>query len=355
MEINNEKKNKSFIGTILAHKAIFFIFIGIAIRVFMLIFYYYSHAIDPRKNWGDVGLHFKIDPNFVYPPLTIFLLRFFVIISFENILILVFWAFLLDLLTTLMFYFVIKSFNIKNKNYVFGLFLINPFIFLNNSFSLVNCGYHMTDSFFLFFFFMALIFYLKEGKYSRYLFYLFIAFSVVIKLYTLPVVGLIPLKHLFEKDWKELKIFFIASIPILFTFLIAPIFYWEGYIELYIFWNSRGESTFPLYIRVIPPIIIIGLFILFRFKKADLFEITIISIITMASFMFFSVPFIRYFQPLIFYGILKEKKFFKLKLNFKFIKREICIDNHILTFYLSIIAVFLAFLIIVFILKNPYI
>ncbi|GAG68094.1 unnamed protein product, partial [marine sediment metagenome] len=43
------------------------------------------------------------------------------------------------------------------------------------------------------------------------------------------------------------------------------------------------------------------LFLIFRLKKADPIEITFVSIVTMVSFMFFSVPFIRYFQPLIFY------------------------------------------------------
>jgi hypothetical protein len=354
MEIDKEKKSQSLIGTVLAHKAIIFIIIGIAIRVLMLIYYYYSHAIDPAKGWGDVELHFKTDVHYIYPPLTEILLRFFIILSFENLLILVFWAFLLDLLTMLMFYFVLKSFNIKNKNYAFGLFLINPFLFLNNSFSLVNCGYHMTDSFFLFFLFMALIFYPKEDNLSKYLFYLFLAFSVVIKLYTVPIIVLIPLKHLITKDWKEIKIFLITSVPVLFVFLIAPIFYWEGYLELYVFWNQKGEAKIPLYIRIIPSLIIFGFFILFKLKSSDIFEITIISIIILASFMIFSSPFIRYFQPIIFYGILKEKKFFMLKVDLRIIKREICVDNHIVTFYLSIVAVILAFIIITFIMKNPY-
>ena len=45
--------------------------------------------------------------------------------------------------------------------------------------------------------------------------------------------------------------------------------------------------------------------------------------VTLASFMIFSYPYLRWFQAAIFYGILKEREFFVINLNFKFFKGEI--------------------------------
>ena len=338
----------SFLKKIITHKALIFVCLGIVIRIFMLFYYYYTHAIDIGKSWGDVAYNYDNYTSEIYPPLTILLLFFFRTLSFGFIEVFVVWAFLLDLITTLMFYYVIKGFNIPKKNYAFGLFLINPFFFLNNSFSLLNCGYHITDAFFFFFLFMAFIFYTKKDDKSRWLFYIFLSLSISAKIYTLPVLGLFFLKFIIDKDWKELKMFLISNIVVLGVFFLLPIFFGENVIVTYLFWNARGETLLPLYIRLIPASIIVILFIIFRLKKADLFEIIIFSCVATASIMFFSNPFIRYFQPLLFYGILKYKDFFFFKINLGFIKGRITVDNHIVTLVFSILAVLLAYLLIVF-------
>lgn len=339
----------SFLKKIVTHKSLIFIFIGIVIRIFMLFYYYYTHAIDAGKSWGDVGYNYNNYTSPIYPPLTVMFMYIFQFLSFGSIEIFAFWAFLLDLLTALMFYFVIKGFNIPKRNYAFGLFLINPFFFLNNSFSWVTCGYHITDAIFFFFLFMSFIYYTKKDNRSKWLFNIFLSLSISAKIYTLPVLGFFFLKFIIEKDWKELKVFLISNIIVLGGFFILPIFFGQNIIITYLIWNSRGEALLPLYIRILPALIITILYIIFRLKKADLFEVVILSIVVTASFMFFSNPFIRYFQPLLFYGILKVKDFFSFKINLGFlIKGRISVDNHIITFVLSILAVFLAFLLIVF-------
>ena len=354
MENANESEEKSFLRIIIRNKGIIFIGIGIAIRILMLLYFYYTHSIDPGKSWGDVGYNYNNYTSSIYPPLTIMLLVFFKFISFGIIEVFAFWAFLLDISTVLMFYFVIKNFNLPKKKFAFGLFLINPFFFLNNSFSLQNCGYHITDAIFFFFLFMALIFYPKKDNRSKILFYLFLSLSIAAKIYTFPVIGFFFLKFIIEKDWKELKMFLITTISVLFLFLIVPIFFGENFLLTYLFWNARGETIVPLYIRLIPVSILIILFLLFRLKKADIFEIIIFSIVVTASIMFFSNPFVRYFQPLIFYGILKHKEFFSFKLNLGIIKGKITVDNHIITLVLSIFAVVLAYLVIILVFDLFY-
>ncbi|HEC38758.1 hypothetical protein LCGC14_0932000 [marine sediment metagenome] len=350
MENKIDKDTHSFLEKILDHKGIIFILAGIAIRIIMLSFFYYTHISDPGRSWGDVGYNFEKSTSPVYPPLSVVLLVFFREISFGSIFIFAFWAFFFDLLIMVMFYFVLKSFNIPKRKYVFGLFFINPFIFLNNSFSLENCGYHITDSFFFIFFFLALIFYSKKDVRSKYLFYLFLALSMAAKLYALPVVGFFFIKFLIEKDWDELKIFLISTVPILFLFLITPIFYWKDYLEFYFIWNLKGEVGTPLTLRIIPSIVIFGIYAVFRLKNADIFEITFFSIFVMSLFIFFSAPYIRYFQALLIFGILKPKEFFSFKLNLGFIERDVVVDNNLLVFYSSFILVGVSYLIIIFIL-----
>ena len=351
-EKNKEEKldtnAKSFIENVLNKRALILILFGIGIRLVMLIYYYYTHSINPGRSWGDISINFK--GSYYYPPLTMILLDFFKSLSFGSIEVFAFWGFLLDILTMMLFYFVLKGFKIKNIDYVFGLFLINPFLFLNNSFSLENCGYHITDAFFFFFLFMALILYTRKENWSRYLFYGFLAMSFAAKLYTFPVIGFFFLKFLIEKNWKEMKIFLISTIPIITIFLLLPVFYWENYLTLYAFWIDRGEVVLPLYIRIIPFALISGLYIIFRLRKADLLEITFVSIFVMATFMFFSSPYIRYFQALLFFGILTPKEFFNFKLNLGFIERDIDMDNNLLIFYSSFILVGVAYLIVIFIL-----
>ena len=347
MEIVNESEEKSFLRKIILKKGIILIVIGIILRISMLIYYYYTHSIDPGKSWGDVGYNYDNYTSINYPPLTIVLLFFFRLISFGSFEIFAFWAFLLDLLTVLMFYFVIKNFNIPKKNFAFGLFLINPFFFLNNSFSLANCGYHMTDAIFFFFLFMALIFYPKKDNKSKILFYIFLSLSAASKIYTIPFIGFFFLKFFIEKDWKEMKVFLLTTISVLFLFLIVPIFFGQNFLITFLFWNTRGETVVPIYIRLMPVVVLTILFLLVRLKKADLLEIIIFSTVVTASVMFFSNPFVRYFQPILFYGILKHKEFFSFNLDLGIIKGKISVDNHILTFVLSIFAVVLAYLMII--------
>ena len=152
-----------------------------------------------------------------------------------------------------------------------------------------------------------------------------------------------------------MKMFLITAISVLFLFLIVPIFFGENFLLTFLFWNTRGESFIPFYIRLIPVSILIILFLIFRFKKADLFELIIFSIAVTASVMFFSNPFVRYFQPLIFYGILiKYREYFSFKLNLGIIKGKITVDNHLITFILSIFAVALAYLVIILIFDPFY-
>ena len=346
MEKTLEKHSKSLFEKIIGNKGIIFFFMGVTARIFMLFYYYYTHMIDPHRGWGDVGLNFR-QPIF-YPPLCLGLLNFFRYLSFGSIEIFAFYAFLWDLLTSLMFYFVLKSFGIKNKNYVFGLFLINPFWFLNNSFSLINCGYHITDSFFFFFFFMALIFYPKKELRYKYLFYLFLGLSMCTKYYTLPALVFLFLKNLYDKNWKEMKIFLVTIAPLLIIFILIPFSYLDYYSKELFTWYSYG-SYVPLHIRIIPIVSIFLIFTFFRLKKSDPFEIIIVSIVAMASFMFFSYPYLRWFQSIIFYGILKKKDFFTFNLNLGVRKIEIVIDNHLLTFFLSMFGVLLSYLFILFI------
>ncbi|MFX1259702.1 MAG: hypothetical protein ACFFAN_17755 [Promethearchaeota archaeon] len=331
--------------------AFFLILIGVAARIFMLIYYYYTHIIDPLRPWGDVTQNYNRSFG-AYPIITLGLLTVFYYLSFGFFEIFVFWAFLWDLLICLMFYFVLKSFDIKNRNYAFGLFLINPFLFLNNSFSLANCGYHLTDSFFFLFFLTALIFYPKKELYAKYLFYIFLGLSMCVKYYTIPALGFFIIKCLYEKDWKELKILTICIIPLLLIFIIFPLFYLDYYYIELVAWNELG-SYVPIYVRILPFLFISILFILLRLKKTDSFEIIIISIIALGTYLFFSYPYLRWFQSIIFYGILKEKEFFRLNLNFGFIKKEINVNNHLLTFYLSFLGVMFSYLIIIFVFKNP--
>lgn len=338
-----EKKNKTY--NTLKIKANLFIMAGITARIFMLIYYYYTHSVDPQKSWGDIGNYYKA--NLTSPPLTIILLEIFRFLSFGKIEIFIFWGFFWDLITSLMIYFVLKNFQIKNKNYVFGLFLINPFYFLTNSFSLENCGYHITDAFFLFFLLMAFIFYPKKELYAKYLFYIFLGLSMCIKYYTLPASGFFFVKYIYEKNWRELKIFLICIIPLLIVFLVFPLLYFEWFYREIFRWSSI--NSLPLYLRLIPICSIFLVYTFLRLKNADSFEISIISIMATASFMIFSYPFLRWFQTLIYYGILKEKEIYTFNLNIFNKKKEFIVDNHVLTYILSIFGVFLAYIFILFV------
>ena len=117
-----EDHAQSFIERVLNKKALILILVGISIRLIMLIYYYYTHLIDPGRDWGDVSINFGGD--YGYPPLTMMLMSFFRSLSFGSVEVFAFWGFLLDILTMMLFYFVLKGFKIKNIDYVFSLFLI---------------------------------------------------------------------------------------------------------------------------------------------------------------------------------------------------------------------------------------
>lgn len=337
---------KNFLEKILEHKASILIIFGVMIRIIMLLYYYYTHTIDPGRSWGDLGNYFE--SNLTSTPFTIFFLEIFRFLSFGSIEIFAFWGFFWDMVTVLMFYFVLKSFEIKNINYAFGLFMVNPFFFLNNAFSLENCGYHITDTYFFFYLFLALIYFPKKEVYGKYLFYIFLGLSMCTKYYTLPAVVFLFLKYLIERNWKEMKVFIISIAPLLAILLIIPLFVTDWFLGTLIYWSSFGTEI-PLLVRIIPFTILALLYIFFRLRDADPFEISIVSTIVTGSFMVFSFFYLRWFQAIIFYGILKEKEFFSFNLNLGLVKREIKVDNHILTFYLSFVAVFIAYLLIVFI------
>ncbi|MFX0145739.1 MAG: hypothetical protein ACFE9C_16870, partial [Candidatus Hodarchaeota archaeon] len=80
IEEDTIKTKKNFLDFIFSKKAILLIIIGILIRIFMLIYYYYTHAINPSLGWGDVGLNFNL--SIYYPPLTTVILDSFRLISF---------------------------------------------------------------------------------------------------------------------------------------------------------------------------------------------------------------------------------------------------------------------------------
>ncbi|MFX1313903.1 MAG: hypothetical protein ACFFHD_15035 [Promethearchaeota archaeon] len=347
------EKSKSFLSivveTLLKNKAYIYIFLGLFIRVVMLFYYYYIHILDPSRDWGDLTLNFESTWG-GYPLITQLFLDLFRFLSFGFIEIMAFWGFFWDLIVCFLLYFVLKSFSIKKIYYAYGLFLLNGFFFLNNSFSIENCGYHLTDSIFFVFLFLSLIFCPKKEIYNKFLFYIFLAFSLGAKYYTLPAVGFFFIKFIIEKDWKEMKIFLISTIPILLFIIVIPTFLFPQISSGLLDWYNTGTGAIiPLFIRLIPIAIIFIVYTVVRLKSASKLEIIIISTIAMASFMIFSYPYVRWFQSIIFLGILNEKEFFTLHLNFKIIKREIKVDNHLLTFYLSFIGVILAVLFIIFV------
>ncbi|MHA1272670.1 MAG: hypothetical protein ACTSQS_04460 [Promethearchaeota archaeon] len=347
----------------------FLIFLGFFIRILMLFFYYYVNLNPDIKwgGWGDVGLNYD-DINSIftgewiwsprelaYPPLSIYLLLFLRIASFDNILIYVFYAFLIELFVVIIFYFVLKKFEIPNRNLIYAIFLLNPFYFLNYVFSASNCGYHITDSFFCLLLLLAVYYYPNESK-SK--FYLFLSLSICAKWYTLPAAILFFMKFFFEKNWNEIKkIVIYIGIPI-FIFLISPIFYLPNYLDLYRTWLETRNTALkikeiPIYIKIIPFTFLFLIYLLLRNKNADLMEITFFSIILMFSIMVWSRLFLRFLTPLIYYGHLKTNdNIFKIDLNLKLIKLKFKVGNHLLTYFLSILGCIASYAIIIFVFKT---
>ena len=339
-----------------------FIVIGISIRIIMLIYYYIAH-MDSSVSWGDVIINYNTTNTMFtgewiwrpgrleYPPLTLFLLVFFKLISFNSLEVFVFYAFFLELAVSLSFYFILKKFDTPKRILVFGAFLVNPFVFLNNIFSPINCGYHITDSFFYIFLTLSLFYYVDENK-SK--FYLFSGLTMCTKWFTLPAAPFFFIKFLFEKDWKELKkILIFLGIPIV-VFLISPILFLPNYLDLYTGWLSGSTlSTF----EEVPLLIKLGLFgavfliyLIIRLRKADLLEITFASIIVMFSIMFWKRLYVRYLTPLVLYGHLKtNENIFRIDLDFKIIHVKFKVGNHLLTYGFSILGCLAAIAVIIFV------
>ncbi len=338
------------------------IIIGISIRIFMLIYYYIIH-LDPGVSWGDIMINFHTtDSMFTgdwiwdikdleYPPLTLYLLIFFKFISFNIFELFVFYAFLLELLVALSFYFVLKKFAISKVKFVLGVFLVNPFLFLNNVFSPITCGYHITDSFFYIFLMLSLYYYPKEDKT---MFYLFSGLTMSIKWFTLPAAAYFFLKFLYEKDWKEMKKLIIyLGIPLI-IFLVSPILYLPNYLNLYIGWLSSAEPSAilnpPFYVKIILFASIFFIYLIIRIQKADLLEMTFFSIIVMFSIMFWRRTYVRYLTPLILYGHLKTKEdIITLDINLKIARLNFKVGNHLLTYIFSILGCLVSIAIILFV------
>ncbi|MFX1498508.1 MAG: hypothetical protein ACFFBH_13355 [Promethearchaeota archaeon] len=340
-----------------------FVSVGVIIRIIMLIYYYIVH-LDPTFPWGDIMINYHTtDTMFTgewiwaptkleYPPLTLYLLLILKVLSFGVFELFVFYAFLLEMLTSLLFYYILKKFNISNALFVLGVFLINPFVFLNNVFSPFNCGYHITDSIFYLFLILALYSYPKEDKR---LFYLFSGLTMCAKWFTLPAAPYFFFKFLISKDWKELKrILIYLGLPIL-ILLISPLLYLPNYIDLYIGWISGSKSALPYQPPVYIKLILFGgiflIYLILRIRKADLVEITFFSVIVMFSLMFWRRPYVRYLTPLVLYGNLKtNENILTIDLNLKITRIHFRIGNYLFTYLLSILGCLVAIAMIIFIL-----
>jgi len=344
MDNENNEEQYNIFYKILNNKATIIIVFGLAIRVIMLLYYYWADIYNPQWIWGDLGNYFTT--NLASTPISIALLSLFRILSFGFIEVFAFWAFFWDFMACILFYFILKSYNVKNLNYAWGLFLINVFFFLNNSFSLVKCGYNITDSFFLFFLFISFMYIPKRGPKDKYLFYIFLGVSMCIKYYTIPALGLFFIKFLLEKDWTEMKTFILTIAPVILIFLILPFFFLDFFREAFLTYSTTAPT--PFIIRFIPAGLMVLFFIFFRYKKAEPLEIVIFSTIIFGSYLFFIYHYVRWFQWIIFYGILTQKEFFTCNLNLKIIRRKVEVDNHLLTFYLSFIGVLFSFLFIIY-------
>jgi len=304
---------------------ILLIVIGVGIRIFMLTYYYIAH-LDLGLSWGDIMINYHTtDSMFTgewiwdvtkleYPPLTLYFLIFFKIISFGVFEVFVFYAFILELLIS------------------------------------INCGYHITDSFFYIFLLLSLYYYPKEDKT---LFYLFSGLTMSVKWFTLPAAAYFFIKFLFNKNWVEVKkVVIYIGIPII-IFLITPIFYLPNYLDLYIGWLSSTEVAAlynpPLIVKLLLFGAVFISYMIFRIKKADLLEITFFSIIVMFSILFWRRTYVRYLTPLILYGHLTTKEsVFTIDIDFKIARFHFQVGNHLLTYFFSILGCIASIAIILF-------
>ncbi|TFF96526.1 MAG: hypothetical protein EU547_06335 [Promethearchaeota archaeon] len=341
------------------------IFIGIASRVFSLLYYYFLSDVSPLGiySFGDVHLNFYDvdsiltgewiwnDMELAYPPLSIYFLLILRFLSFNNLYVFFFYSFLVEIIASFLFYFVLKKFRIPNYQIIFGFFLLNPFYYFSYVFRGIQSGYRITDSFFNIFLLLALYYYNKENKS---LFYIFSALSSCVKWYTLPLLFFIFLKHLLEKDWNQMKKFIIYSGVPIFIFLLSPIFYLPNYLDLYLSWLSGHSitSSIPFYVKIIPFVILLIIFT-FKIKKFDFIDLIFISIILMVTIIWWSRFYIRYLAPLIYYGhINTNESLFSFKMEVSDKQWNFSLNKHSLTFIISILAA--GFVILIAILDYAY-
>jgi len=346
------------------NKKIFFyilVFIGTASRIIALLYYNWQSFVSPLGiySFGDVHLNFFdvnsilsgewiwSDTELAYPPLSIYFLLILRFFSFNNLYVFFFYSFLIEIITTYLFYLVLKKFKIPNYQIIVGFFLLNPFYYFSYVFRGIQSGYRITDSFFNIFLLLTLYYYNKKDQ--RF-FYIFSALSSCVKWYTVPIMFFIFLKHILEKDWKEMKKFIIYfGIPI-FIFLISPIFYLPNYLDLYLSWLSGHSvtSAVPIYIKILPFLLLLIIFT-YKIKKFDFIDLLFISIILMVTIIWWSRFYIRYLAPLIFYGHINTNESilsFEMKVSDK--KWNISLNKHSLTFIFSIFAAGFVILVAIF-------
>jgi hypothetical protein len=331
---------------------LFLIIIGILIRTWALFFYYWKSVSSPigLESFGDVYQNFyDIDSVFTgewiwssidlaYPPLSIYFLVLLRLASFNNLYIFFFYSFIIEILITGIFYIVLKRFRVSKYQIIFGFFLINPFYFMSFTFRGILSGYHLTDNFFCIFLLLALYFYPKKNKT---LFYIFSGLAVSAKWYTLPFLIIVFIKYVREKDWKEMKQFIIYTGVPIFIFLISPFLYLPNYLNLYIDWLSGHaySATIPFHFRIIPFVILIFIGF-YKARDFDLLDITAYSIVIMVSILWWSRLYVRYLAPLIYFGhIFGPKEIYSFQIRISDKVWELKINNHVLTYISSCIAV----------------
>ncbi|TFF96082.1 MAG: hypothetical protein EU547_06810 [Promethearchaeota archaeon] len=345
------------------HKLFFIILVvlGILIRIFALIFYYTKSLTSPLglESFGDVSLNFY-DLNSIftgewiwsqdelaYPPLSIYFLLLFRILSFNNLYIFFFYCFLVEILTAGVFYFVLKRFKITQYKLVFGFLLINPLYYTSFVFRGIKSGYHVTDSLFCIFLLLALYSYPKESKKQ---FYFFSAVALSAKWYTLPILILFFIKYLREKNWNEMKNFIIFSgIPV-FIFLISPVLYLPNYLDLYFSWLSGHSFTamIPIYFKIIPFFLIL-LIASYKIKEYDLLDLTFLSFLMMVSVLWWSRLYVRYLAPLIYFGhIFVHEDIYTFNIEISEKSMKFSLNNHSVTYIVSIIGLIFSILITIF-------
>jgi hypothetical protein len=306
-------------------------------------------------NWDDIE-DLSTGTSFSYPPITLLLLLFFQFLSFGSIKIFMIWAGLLEIGLVFLIWFGMKKIFQKNSNselpyheepimWGFILLLFNPFWILHNIFSIDNCGYHITDTFFLMVFWGVIYCYEMDKETAA---FICLGFSAAIKWFTLPALGLYPLFLLIKKDMKRFWRFVIIVGIIIFGGLIIPLFVVPGYLNLYLFYIQGGGNPIfewvPLYIKIIPILVLTVYYIFFHLKKGDFLSITGWSLIIMFSFMFWARFYLRYLLGWLIMGhMLKrwQNKEFELPiLNLTF-------DQHEMTFIISIIGTILTVLLLI--------